>query len=293
MSVGPALTLFAFRAAWRIIPAIPERWANPVVRFVADLAWLRNGEGVRQLQSNLARVAGVDPTSDAARRLARDGMRNYARYWRELFAISGWDRAQLARHVRVEGAEHLEQALASGRGVIIVAPHSGNWESPAALLVPMMGGATTVAERLRPKGLFEAFVAVRERFGLEILPHVGGERPAFHVLRERLEQGRVVALVSDRDLGRRGIPVSFFGHTARMAGGPASLALATGAPILAAECFYEERRAVCRIHAPLAVAPGDSVESVTQRMADQFARFIAAHPADWHMLQRIWVGEQA
>ncbi len=285
-------TLLAFRIAWRVIPVVPERWAAPVVRVLADLAWLRNGEGVRRLQWNLARVANVGPESEEARRLAREGMRRYARYWRELFAISGWDHAELARRIRVEDLQLLDRALAGGKGVIIVAPHSGNWETPAALLAPRMGGATTVAERLRPEGLFRAFVSVRERFGLEVLPHIGGDRPAFHVIRERLKQGRVIALVSDRDLGRRGVPVSFFGHTARMAGGAASLALATGAPILAAECFYETRGVVCRFH-ELPVATGESVEVVTQHMADLFARFVSAHPADWHMLQRVWVEESA
>lgn len=290
MTLGPRAIVLAFRAAWRVVPVIPERWAAPVVRLLADLAWLRNGPGVRRLQANLARVTAVDPASDQARRLARDGMRSYARYWRELFAISAWDAQELARRVRVEDVDVLDRALAGGAGVIIVAAHCGNWEAPAALLAPRMGGATTVAERLRPEELFQAFCRVRERFGLEILPHAGGERPAFQVLRERLEQGRVVALVSDRDLGRRGVPVTFFGETARMAGGAASLALATGAPILAAECFYEERGAVARFHA-LHAEQEDTVETLTQRMADLFATFIAAHPADWHMLQRVWIEE--
>ncbi len=291
MTVSPRLIVGAFRVAWRVIPAVPERIAAPIVALLADMAWLRNGPGVQQLQANLARVVGVEPTSAAARTLARQGMRSYARYWRELFAIASWDRPTLARHIRVEGTEHLDAAQARGAGVIVVTTHSGNWEAPAALLAPSLGGATTVAERLRPDELFDTFVAARERLGLEVLPHVGGARPAARVLRERLEEGRVIALVSERDLSRRGVPVTFFGHPARMVGGPAMLALATGAAIVGAECFYDAGGAVCRFH-PVTVSPDDTIETLTQRLADLYARFIAAHPADWHMLQPIWVDEE-
>jgi len=102
-------------------------------------------------------------------------------------------------------------------------------------------------------------------------------------------------LVGDRDLSLTGVPVTFFGEEARMPRGPAALSLATGAPLLPATIWYDGANTGLRINAPI-VAPAelskaDKIANLTQQMADVFAAGIAEHPADWHMLQPLWVSD--
>src|SRR5690606_6127599 len=122
----------------------------------------------------------------------------------------------------------------AGRGVIVALPHSGNWDAAGAWVAAHGWPLTTVAERLKPEGLYQRFVAFRNRLGIEIIPTTGSERPPIDLLTERLRAGYVVPLLADRDLSARGVEVTFFGGRTRMPVGPALLALRTGAPLYVA-----------------------------------------------------------
>ena len=123
-----------------------------------------------------------------------------------------------------------------------------------------------------------------------MLPLTGGARPPFEVLAERLRGNGLVCLMSDRDLTRSGVQVDFFGEPTMLPAGPAKLALATGAALLPVHSCYEPDVAVTAIGAPLDISSGD-VGAITQALADRFAANIAAHPADWHMLQPQWLAD--
>jgi KDO2-lipid IV(A) lauroyltransferase len=68
------------------------------------------------------------------------------------------------------------------------------------------------------------------------------------------------------------------------------LALATGAALLPVHSYYEPDVAVTDIGPALDTSSGD-VGAITQALADRFAVNIAAHPADWHMLQPQWISD--
>ena len=283
------LLVWAFRAAWSLLPRIPERTARRIAFTVADLAWLRNGTGVRQLERNLGRVVLAD--AQTVRDLTREALRRYADYWRTMFQLSAMTVDEISSRVVFHNLERVDQALAHGKGVILASTHSGNWDIAGIAVARHFNGISTVAERLKPEALFEAFVSRRAPYGFEIFPHKGGPRPAFELLKERLEQGRPVALVSDRDLSRRGIDVDFFDGRARMAAGPAALAHATGAALIPCGMWVEGDTVHVLAHEPLTVPDGieDPVPYLTQRLADVYARDIALHPTDWHMLQPVWL----
>ena len=285
------LLVLGFRVVWWLLPRLPEAPAKAAFNIVADVVWLLNGKGVQQLQRNLALAVGRPVHDEAVRTLTRRGLRSYLRYWRELFSLTAWDAAEIDRRVQVSGLTHLEAARAAGKGVILVGPHAGSWDLAGAWLAQHYGTVTTVAEALEPRTLFEMFTATRMAYGLEVLPHRGGPQPAFAVLMQRLRAGGIVGLVSDRDLSDRGVPVQFFGQSVGMPAGPATMALRTGATILPVYLHNQGSQVIGEIHPPLLVEAGDDVALVTQRMADAFARDIARHPADWHMLQPLTRGQ--
>jgi KDO2-lipid IV(A) lauroyltransferase len=283
-----------FSAGWRLGRMLPAGTTAALFRYGADRSARRNGPGVRQLRRNLARVvpqAGDDELDE----LVRAGVRSYARYWCEAFRLPTMDHAALYKELdpHVAGQEYLETALAEGNGAILALSHSGNFDVAGVWLVQRHGGFTTVAERLRPESLFRRFVAYRESLGFEILPLTGGDRHAFVVLSQRLRANKVVCLITDRDLTSTGVPVNFFGERARMPTGPALLAARTGAALLPVGSWFTDDGWGFRIHRPLLVAGKAGVPAATQAMADVFAGDIAAHPADWHMMQRVWLTDRA
>lgn len=282
----------AYGAGWAAVKALPEPLTRAGFRLAADLAWWRRGRGVQRLEANLARVA---PAADI-RALSRAGMRSYLRYWMEIFRLPVLAPERIVGEFELTGEAGLRAAIAEGRGVIVALPHMGNWDHAGAWAALTGIEFTTVAERLEPETLFNRFLAFRESLGMHVLPLTGGPS-VFPELARRLRRGGVLCLVADRDLTESGVPVQFFGEPARLPAGPAALALATGAALVPTTLWYAETGPGWRgrVHPPVPVpATGDRrsrVREMTQAMADAFAVDIAAHPADWHMLQRLWLAD--
>jgi KDO2-lipid IV(A) lauroyltransferase len=288
MLTGTA-TDWAFATGWMAVRAMPEFAARNAFDAGARYA-ARNG-GPEQLRKNLARVIGVPP-DEVPDALMRASLASYARYWREAFRLPTMDLPALADQLNesVLGQDNLDGALAQGRGAVCALPHSGNWDMAGVWLAQTRGTFTTVAERLKPESLYRRFIDYREGLGFEVLPHSGGERPPIEVLCDRLRDNRVVCLMAERDLTRTGVEVEFFGEPTRMPAGPAKLAVATGAALVPAHCWFEGGGWGVDLQPPLDCSSGD-VQAITQALADQFAKNIAGYPEDWHMLQPQWLAD--
>jgi len=280
---------WGYAAGWRIVRAMPETLARNV--FDAGARYAARGGGPEQLRKNLARVIGTTP-AEVPDALMRASVASYARYWREAFRLPTMNQAALATRLdRVFiGAENFADAHRGGRGAVIALPHSGNWDMAGVWLAQNYGTFTTVAERLTPESLYDRFIAYRESLGFEVLPLTGGPRPPMQILAERLRANRFVCLMADRDLTRSGVQVNFFGEPTRLPAGPARLAIETGAPLHPAHVYYDGEDCVVQIDDALDTGSGD-VGVITQALADRFAVNIAAHPADWHMLQPQWLAD--
>ncbi|GAB3226319.1 phosphatidylinositol mannoside acyltransferase [Mycolicibacterium hippocampi] len=286
-SWGGHLADWGYATGWRLVRAAPEVVARNAFGFGAQLA-ARNG-GPDQLRRNLARVIGAAPEQvpDA---LIRASLASYARYWREAFRLPSMDHAKLGAQLSVQGIDLLWTALEQGRGAVLALPHSGNWDMAGVWLVQNHGTFATVAERLKPESLYHRFLAYRERLGFEVVPLSGGERPPFEVLCDRLRDNGVVCLMADRDMTRTGVQVNFFGEASRLPAGPARLAVQTGAALFPVHCWFEGQGWGMRVYPEVNTSSGDLV-AITQALADRFAVNIAAHPADWHMMQPQWVAD--
>lgn len=283
----------AYITGWKCASALPPRLTARAFDLGADVVSDR-GKGMEQLRRNLTRVVGADAVTQG---LVRDSVRSYARYWREAFQLPqlAGDPELMARlDAGMQGRELLDDAVARGKGVVLTLPHTGNWDMAGMWLVQRYGQFTTVAERLKPEALFDAFVGFREGLGFEVVSLTGGPRPPFARLREVLEAGGIVCLLGERDMKGRGVPVEFFGEATTFPAGPAKLAIDTGAALIVAHSWFTGDRANpgWGLSAGPRIEVG-SLEDTVQRVADEFARNIAAHPQDWHMLQPLWPADRA
>jgi len=298
----------AYAFAWRVTGAVPDPVVRGVFRLVADVVWLLRGGGVRQLEANLRRVRPQASPAEV-RRLALHGMRSYMRYFGEAFALVGARPEQIDARVRVVNADTVRAAVAEDRMIVLALGHLGNWDLAGAWAVRNLGRTVTVAERLKPEALFQEFLAFREGLGLEIIALSG---PGGGVFRELVRAvrgpgGGLLPLLADRDLTARGVEVDLFGERARVAAGPAALAVATGAPLCATAITYErltgERRRAAGTSwgividfGRLLTVPDDvpraaRVAALTQAWVDDLAAGIARAPQDWHMLQKVFVAD--
>lgn len=243
--------------------------------------------GVRAtVAANLSRALGRDADDPLVQAATREAFRRYARYWFDSFDVVGWSDERIRRHVVLEGEEHLRAGMRSG-GAIAVVPHLGNWDSTGRMMKALGIPVVSVAERLRPERLFVLFKEHREALGMEIIGL--GESGTGRKLTEALAQGKIVALVADRDLTGRGIEVALFGEPRRLPAGPALLSLSSGAPLLPLGMYQTPDGWRVIVNPPIAFEPtGDrraDAEVLTRLMATWFERTISASPPDWHAFQ--------
>jgi phosphatidylinositol dimannoside acyltransferase len=282
-----------YAIGWRLVRALPLPVARALFNAGADRATRGNGPGVQRLRQNLRRVVGPELGEAELDELVRAGMRSYARYWMEAFRLPSKSVPEQVADFTLENYRVLFDFLDKGDGCVLALPHMGNWDAAGAWVVGSGYRLATVAERLKPEAVFEQFLAYREKLGMEVLPLTGGERPPLDVLAEKLKEGAAVALLADRDLTRNGVEVDFFGGRTKMPPGPALLAIRTGAPLVAIHLWFrEDQRCTGWVDVIEPVTEGtlsERVRATTQLIADAYAKGIAAHPQDWHMLQRLWL----
>lgn len=275
-----SLIAAGYIGAWRAVRLLPEGPSQALFRRAADRVYARNGPGVRQLRENLSVAApDLDPEQ-----LTRAGVRSYLRYWCEAFRLPSWPIEDVVRRSRIIGEDNLRDAYA-GTGAIVALPHTANWDWAGAWATATGMPVVAVAERLKPDRVYDAFVAYRESIGLEILPLDG--RDTMTGLVDAVERRRLICLLSDRDLPGSGIEVDLLGRRAKLPAGPALLARRTGAAVIPASFAYDGPDLVMTFYPP--VEPGRP-SRMMQTVADAFTEGIRAHPHDWHMMQKVFVG---
>lgn len=292
--------------AFRFFGAAPEPVSRAIMRVAADVAWLLRGAGVRRLEANLRR-ARPGAGRWELRRLSLQGMRSYLRYYAEAFALPRRTPEQIDARLRPIGESLPLEVCGNGGSVVLALGHQGNWDLAGAWATVHLAPVTTVAERLEPAEVFDAFVGLREAMGLRIIPLDKGT-DVFRELVRAVRTGNVLLpLLADRDLTSKGVEVTLLGARARVAAGPAALALATGAPLLPTvlrhERIYGARRRAAGspwglvitfgqpVPVPHDLPRGEQVAAMTQAWVDVLGADIAEHPTQWHMLQRVFVDD--
>ncbi len=284
----------AYKAAAGLARLVPQPVASVSARGLGWAAMRVAGERRAQVERNLRRV---DPSIDGPelREKVRQTFESYARYYEESFRLPGTSAAELDAGFTHEGYEHLDAALDAGNGAIMAMPHLGGWEWSGFWLTQVKGlPVTAVVERLDPPELFDWFVGLRQSFGFEVVA-LGPE--AGTATARALKANHTLALLCDRDLAGNGPEVDFFGERTTLPGGPATLALRTGAPILPTAIYFDgptSRHAVVR--PPLDTTRHgrlrEDVQRVTQDLAIALEELIRRAPEQWHLLQPNWPSDR-
>jgi KDO2-lipid IV(A) lauroyltransferase len=286
------LSFLAYLLGWWVVRTLPEKSAYSLFYWIGEFAHRKNGKSIQRLRANLHQVK-PNLNSEELEVLVAEAMSSYMRYWCDTFRIQDWSLERVRKTVTTSNDHLLLEPMHDGRGVVVALPHSGNWDHAGAYFCSLGIPLVTVAERLKPEALFQKFLRHREAMGFEVLSL---DSRSFVTLMKRAREKRLIALVADRDLSHSGIDVDFFGSNARMPAGPALLAVKTGIPLIVAHVSYTPTGIHIDFHSvqvPHGGSEPDLIKNTVQLIADLFAKGISEHPADWHMLQRIWVDSLA
>ena len=279
----------AYRFIAGTLGLAPEAVAD---RVGAGLGWLVSRTVPIRWKLVTSQLARAFPDRDPAwiRDIAR---RSYAHLGAEAIAMVRMAKVspgEIMERTELHGFELIEEAMAGGRGVMVVTGHLGNWEiggaSVAARGLPM----DVVVARQRNRLFDRRLERSREQLGMRVIPR-GQARTA---VLASLRAGRVVGILGDQDARKAGIFVDFFGQPASTARGPAVLSLRAGATLVLGVALRlpgpRPRYSVHfeKIEATRTGRLDQDVHALTQAYTLRLEDYIRRHPEQYFWLHRRW-----
>lgn len=274
--------------AARGLPGFAAQQLAPVIGLGASFA---SPERRATVARHLLRV---DPTLEGIRlrRSVQEAFDSYTRYWLESFRLPYLSSQAVERGMHVDGYHHVTAALAAGNGVILALPHLGGWEWAGRRMADLGHGLTVVVEEVDPPELFAWFTDRRRELGMNVVPL--GPTATREVLKA-LKRNDIVCLLCDRDIGRSGVEVEFFGERTTIPAGPATLALRTGAQLLPTAVYFTDRTDghLGVVRPPVALDRSQDgmradVHRVSHDLVAELEHLIRRAPEQWHLFQPNW-----
>ncbi len=201
---------------------------------------------------------------------------------------------QIAARCPFVNAHILEEAIARGRGVILVSAHYGGWEAAGLALMSLVKNVRTVTRPLDNELLERDLARIRSRTGAAVLDR----NRAARAMMQALSNNAVVVLLPDQAvLPREGILVPFLGRDAWTTPVPAKLASRRGSTIVFAFCIPDATGHRLEFENPIRVDQLSEAESdpaaLTKRINDVISHRIATHPELWLWMHDRWKGTAA
>jgi KDO2-lipid IV(A) lauroyltransferase len=287
--------------SWRLLLAVPPRLPRPALVPLQHLtalvcfAWMRRERAAAR--RNLARITGARGL--AAWSLAYRLFYNFGSFLLAYGDLSrrGTDRLAERLDGAAEADARLRQALARGRGVILLSMHLGQWELGLKLL-SRYGLPVHVVMQSAEAAEVRRYAEEARRFpGLTV--HQTGDSLMLGVeLARALGRGELVALQADRPAGAGVMEVPLFGAPAPLPTGPVVLAMATGAPVLPVFVILG-RGGRYRLLAlePIQFERGEQggrelLGASMRRLAAVLESVVALHPDQWFNFYDVWPGAE-
>ncbi len=279
----------AYRLGAGLLAALPEPVIRHLGRTAGRMSWYWSKDRKSMALRHMGRVLGQENPTEV-RKAAREMFAQYGRYWAETL----WFRPRRADQVRarltLEGRRHLRKAQAENRPIIVALPHMGNWEMAGALSDEVGVRITAVAEALENQRIADWFVSLRAQLSIQVILAKGPS--TIRALLTAIRDGRLVALVADRNIGGKGVEVDFFGERTSLPAGPAVLALRTRAVLLPCASYFNSGAGHRMLVLPPVTPPHPTAprpaEVMTQELAHRFEELIRTAPTQWHLVQPNW-----
>ncbi len=282
-------TYYLLRIASVVVRFVPLRLAYWLCSLIGGIIFTLNHSVRDDVLDNVRHV--LPKSSRRLKRvLARRIIRNVVKNYYDVIRIPTMSAADLERTITIHGIEHIDEALKSGKGVIIISGHIGNFSIVAQLAAARDYNVSVVAEDIEPPKLYDYVNKLRGHFGLKMLKMGSSEVRTIYKL---LRNNEVLMLAIDRDVTNEGMPVPFFDAPADMPQGAVALALRTGAVLLPGYTLrLPDNTSVVILDDPITLErTGDREVDVRINMckvARILETYILKAPDQWVVLQRIW-----
>lgn len=284
----------AAASASRVVARLPRRLSLAIGRRLGRLWGEVDRRHVAIAAANLRRAL---PHWDESRawRTARGVYAHFGAAMLDLLWMQGRGRDAVLDLVQVEGREHVEAAMAKGRGAMLVTAHIGSWELHGLAHGWLFGPIGVIARPLDNPALDERLCALRAQGGNTVIY----KRKALATVLRFLREGRGVAVLIDQNVqAHDGIFVDFFGQRAATTTVAAALALKTGCALVPTHTELGADGRYRLVYDPPVewTATGDrkaDVAAITQKLTAVIERWVRDAPEQWLWMHRRWKTQPA
>ena len=270
---------------------MPGRMGYGLARVAASVVARRKPELYWTVRANLRQIVGPEVDDDTLHGMARQVFFHAGQTYYDFFHAVGQPPEVLAEAVRgaVPIFERVTSQTARGRGVLLLGTHMSNFDL-GALTLGARGLTAQVLSLAEPGAGFRLLNRLRALEGFEITPITPA---SLRVAIRRLRSGGLVITGVDRPVPQDRALVEFFGRPAYLPGGPARIALMTGAAVFMGGCHYDSDVGyVLEATGPIEMTrTGDRRRDVlanTRRLAAVLEGYVRAHPEQWMMFHSFW-----
>ncbi len=276
----------------RLVNHLPHRAALRVGQTLGTLLWIWDKKRVDGAEARCVRALGVGMPE--ARHIVRRSYGNIGRSVVEFLRLSQM-KGQVKRFVTVHGEEHLRDALARGKGVILLTAHFGSWEMAAAWLAERGYPMNAIGAEQRDPRISDLIAELRRSCGVVTIGKGFDLKEALRCLRK----GEILGVLLDQDPKDRGIVVPFLGLPASTPYGPVKMAFKLQAPVVPLFMVRREDGIFHDLHflPPLegkeGMPFGEDEKDAVRRSNDVLSEWIVSHPEQWMWLYPRWASTEA
>ena len=291
VTISRFLAWLALNACSLIIKLIPANSLYGIAKRFGYLGYRLASKQRKIALESLSFAFGQEKSRVELEQIAKDCFILMAKSGFELLFLM--DRpADLRRRVEMSGKEHLDSALAKGRGVILVSAHFGSFPLLLAKLSLEGYRAGGIMRHMRDARAEKFFLEKRQRLNIKTI-YSQPRKACVDTTIKSLRDNEVVFIPLDQNFGTAGVFVDFFGRKAATATGPVVLAQRTKAAIV--PCFIirkpDDKHSII-FEPALDLTAGDNPREIIsiniQRLTGIIESYIRKYPAEWGWIHKRW-----
>jgi KDO2-lipid IV(A) lauroyltransferase len=232
---------------------------------------------------------GQEKDARQLRDITRGCFQHLTMLFMEALRMPSMSPEELCAVARIEGIEHLQNALAAGKGAVIFCGHFGNWEVGAVRLIYEGLPVIPLSRAARSPRLAKAITAIRQRLDFPVIPISEGARGILRALKAN----QIVPIMSDRFARGDGVTVTFFDRPTHVWHTPAIMAQRTGCPVIPTHAIRQpDGQYIVRVDPPLELAQSDNrdrdLHVTTARIMALLEGLIREYPEQYTWPYRLW-----
>jgi KDO2-lipid IV(A) lauroyltransferase len=278
-------------AIFRLLPMSFSRWMAEGLAIISGRV-IRYRRGV--IVDNL-KNAFPEKSGEEIDRLIPGIYRHFMYLWVEVLQTWRLNSPRYMRNFVDEGTEKIKRIIETGKPVILVGGHLGNFEWLGWYMAQFVPSLHAIMKPVHNPYLNNFIIKNRLRMGVKLI--FTGEK-AFTEGMNALRENGSLAIVADQDAGERGIYVNFLNRPASTATGAALYHKRTGTSVFYCS-FRRTGFGKFVINAEEVVAPGNGVAknsdifSVTQKYTELLEKDVRKYPEQYFWTHRRWKNQPA